>query len=364
MGLAKRELLLQRGPRRRHHGDRLHRRRQPDDHRVAGLDDQGLERAPTGRVLRALSYHLVGVTGLDLSPDGRWLASGDGAGWLRVWDLVQRLRGPHRAPRTSAASTAWRSCPTASTSPRSTSTARLALEHRRPRRPRSRRSRSSGNGPGLRPSAAAGFALALAETDGKLRLLDADGTAVATLDGPGRRRDQPPARHRRPPPRRRRRRAAGSSSGTRGPTGVVFRRHDGRRRSTPLGLAPADWLAVAAGREVASVCDRPEGAGRSAPGSRSRAGEPASAFSNDGRWLAACTATGDLACWRSSDAGPRRAGPARSGRDDGPDDHAGLRARRPAARLGRPGRRPPDLGPARRPPAPAVPAATGPGRRP
>lgn len=40
-------------------------------------------------LLRVLSYHAVGVTQLAISGEGRWLASGDGRGGLRVWDLLE-----------------------------------------------------------------------------------------------------------------------------------------------------------------------------------------------------------------------------------------------------------------------------------
>ncbi len=64
------------------------------------------------RLLRSLSYHMVGVNGLRLNSRGDRLASGDGSGWLRVYDLLKQDEVTP-ARRTSVGSIRSSSCPTA-----------------------------------------------------------------------------------------------------------------------------------------------------------------------------------------------------------------------------------------------------------
>jgi WD40 repeat protein len=45
-------------------------------------------------LLRVLAYHTNGVTALALSPNGRYIASGDGMGEVKVWDLVEGRERP------------------------------------------------------------------------------------------------------------------------------------------------------------------------------------------------------------------------------------------------------------------------------
>lgn len=55
---------------------------------------------PDRLVLGALpgDFHLLGVTGLAAGPDGRWLVSGDGAGRVWAWDLVEHARKDDSGP--------------------------------------------------------------------------------------------------------------------------------------------------------------------------------------------------------------------------------------------------------------------------
>ena len=41
---------------------------------------------------------MIGVTALALSPDGRFVASGDGVGQVRVWDLAEKREVPTVVP--------------------------------------------------------------------------------------------------------------------------------------------------------------------------------------------------------------------------------------------------------------------------
>ena len=73
---------------------------------TAGLDSTiRVWRGPRDRVLlRTLSGPMIGVTALALAPDGQFLASGDGMGQVRVWDLgenrerFQEGASPHPVP--------------------------------------------------------------------------------------------------------------------------------------------------------------------------------------------------------------------------------------------------------------------------
>ena len=116
-------------------------------------------------LLRVLPYHMVGVTGLALSPDGRLLASGDGDGLAPDVGHGQGAGTPRRAPARIAPSTGSRSSTTVPTMSPSTSTAgagsgarrtpgRKSSPSRRIRRPwRSRRSRARSHSPWPRPTA-------------------------------------------------------------------------------------------------------------------------------------------------------------------------------------------------------------------
>ena len=123
-GLAQRELLLQRG----HAGGITALAYTADgDRLITAAQDSTIkvwrvvrpDRAP-----RRLRAHLVGVTCLDVSPDGRWLASGDGSGRLRPARPRPRRRGPDRAGPRARRRLRRVSAAMASTWSRSTSTAR------------------------------------------------------------------------------------------------------------------------------------------------------------------------------------------------------------------------------------------------
>ena len=58
---------------------------------ASGAEDSTIRlwRARDRTLLRVLPYHANGVSCLAISPDGRLLASGDGMGGVRAWDLVK-----------------------------------------------------------------------------------------------------------------------------------------------------------------------------------------------------------------------------------------------------------------------------------
>src|SRR5262249_33204962 len=96
-GLARRELLLQRA----HAGGITALALSADGTRLfTGGDDAAIKHWNLAErsVLRAFGSHRVKVTALDLSPDGRRLASADGAGRIRLRDLGQDVGGPTRPP--------------------------------------------------------------------------------------------------------------------------------------------------------------------------------------------------------------------------------------------------------------------------
>jgi len=87
--LLQRELLLQRG----HAGAVSAIAFSADGSRmISGAQDSTVKIwwVSERKLLRSLSYHMVGVTSLALNARGDRLASGDGSGWLRVYDLIKQ----------------------------------------------------------------------------------------------------------------------------------------------------------------------------------------------------------------------------------------------------------------------------------
>ncbi len=253
-------------------------------------------------LLRVLPSHMVGVTGLALSPDGRLLASGDGAGWLRTWDMPrgQELRAepPHDRGVDRVAFLAdgahyvsldldgkswlWS---TVDAGPRVL--------------PLSAHSQALAASPIQGP-----FAFALAEADGKIMLHGPDGALKKTLDGPGgivtSRRMATDGRLM----------AAGDERGRvvvvdMGTGKEVFRRQF-EDTIDVLSLSASRVLAASVGRTVHLVP-----LGSKAEEAIGSLGVPQgvnhSAFSHDGRWLAACTQGGSIHLWSVDD--PKAARP-------------------------------------------------------
>ena len=293
MSQSKRELLLQRG----HAGAVTTVAFTADGSRmITGAQDSTIKvwRTSDRTVLRALSYHMVGVTGLALSPDGRRLASGDGAGWLRVWDLAGSFPVPAGPPHE-------RGVDRVAFLPDGTHLAMLDMDGRcwllelGKSEVETRSLSKIGNGLAC-ASQPGGFALALSEKDGMIRLHDTAGSVLAVLDGPGgvvtSRRLATDGRIM----------AAGDDVGR-------FAVWDGRAARAlfartfdaavdTLGLSPSGRVAVAVGRQV-HLFDPTDPAWRDTPQRLDVPGQVNQvAFSDDDRWLAACTATGDLRLWR------------------------------------------------------------------
>jgi WD40 repeat protein len=296
--LLSRELLLQRG----HAGTITSVAFSADGRRMFTAAQDSTVKvwdAPERRVLRALSYHMVGVTALALRPDGRMLASGDGAGWVRIWDLVEHREVFAGPPHD-------RGVDRLAFSPDGEHLVALDMDGKGAliamADPANRVRPLSRQGTGVACAEGRGpVAFALAERDGKVRLLGPDGKLLESLDGPGGivtgRRVATDGR----------RVAAGDDEGrlmvheTRAgkPSVLTFKQPvDALAISAPAGL-----LAVATGgtiRLVALAAEGPTLLDTELP-----LPDPANlvAASRDGRWLAACTQGGSLLLWRLNDRG-------------------------------------------------------------
>lgn len=303
--LSKRELLLQRG----HAGAVSALAFTADGSRlISGAQDSTVKvwSASDRKLLRSLSYHMVGVTGLALNARGDRLASGDGAGWLRFWDMVQQEAAAAAPPHE-------RGVDSVAFLPGVDLAATLDMDGQAwlwdaaapagPPRPLSTRCT------GLAAASAAGpIAAVLAEDDGKLVLLGPDGKPLSTIDGPGGIVTS--------------RRVA--TDGTRVVAGddrgglIVW---DGRASTSLLHwtlpaavdavtVSATGWTAVASGRELRvlrpgdasprarrafrnHLLDLPENANRAA-------------FSADSRWLAVGTTGGALRLWEMMASGTSR----------------------------------------------------------
>ncbi len=296
-GLAHRELILQRG----HAGGITAMALTADgDRLITAAKDSTIKvwRVADRTVLRADSAHLVGVTCLDVSPDGRWLASGDGSGRLRLRDLagdVEVPTGPvHERGVDSVAflgggehlvsldlngaSWLWPAAnPAAGVKQLSAQTTGLTA--------------ARGGG---------GIGFALAETDGKVRLHGSGGALIKTLDGPGGVVTSPRMATDG-------RMLAAADDQRRlvvrdtAPDAVVFSATMDAPVET-IAMAAGRWLGVAAGTELVLVALNAK-----PPEVRHRLALPDPAnqllFSADGHWLAASTGAGKLRLWRLTEDG-------------------------------------------------------------
>ena len=251
------------------------------------------------KVVRALSYHMVGVTGLALRPDGRLLASCDGSGWLRIWDLIEhreRSAGPPHERGVEQVSFTRDGAHLVVLDMDGKGWLVGVEDPANQVRPLTRQ------GTGMACAEVGGpVAFALAEMDGKVRLHGPNGKLLETLDGPGGvvtgRRMATDGR----------RVAAGDDAGR-----LLIQDHKGAKpRVFPfpnpidaVAISPtAGLLAVASGGTVRLVS-----LGAADPALLDPVlalGDAANllAWSLDGRWLAACTASGHLKLWTLADPG-------------------------------------------------------------
>jgi len=296
-GLAQRTLILQRG----HAGGITAIAPTMDGARlITAAQDSTIKvwRVADRTVLRADSAHLVGVTCLDVSADGRWLASGDGSGRLRLRDLVRDIEVPtgpvHESGVESVAflgdgehlvsidrngaSWLWPTTgPATGVKQLSAQTTGLTA--------------ARGGG---------GIGFALAETDGKVRLHGPGGGPMKTLDGPGgvltSRRLATDGRVLAAADDAGRLIVRDIASGT-----VVF----GATMDAPvetIAQGAGRWLGVAAGTQLALVALNAK-----PPEIRVRLELPDPAnqllFSTGGRWLAASTEDGSVRLWQLTEDG-------------------------------------------------------------
>lgn len=252
-------------------------------------------------LLNLFAYHMVGVTALALSPDGRYVASGDGAGQVRVWDLVaqsERARegpSPHRSRISQVAflpgeqanqlvsldqdgrSVVWEPVGAALRAKPLSSAEIIRMAAAR------------------RDGAAAAV---LVEADGEASLLDGIGKpAGAPLEGTGAR---PAALDLAPDGNRL---AIGDEDGRvriwdLKSRKVVFK-NNYEQGVTTLRFDSAGALAVGTGSRLFLAVPGETGAGCRLEGLDD---EPAAiSFSSDDRWLAALTASGELRLWDLAD---------------------------------------------------------------
>lgn len=289
--LLKRELLLQRG----HAGGVAALAFSADGSRlISGAQDSTVKiwSAADRRLLRSLSYHMVGVTSLALNARGDRLASGDGSGWLRLYDLNKQAEAASGPPHE-------RGVDQVAFLPDSDLIASLDMDGKSwiqsADDPTSQPRSLSDQATGITTANGAGpIALALAQTDGKLALFGPDGKPLETIDGPGgvvtSRRLATNGKLV----------AAGDDRGH----VLVWGANDRKvlwSQTAPgpidaLGMAPSGRLAVATGHEVRVVsweAPSPIAQVVAIPDAANRVG-----FSNDGGWLAVCTASGVLRAWQ------------------------------------------------------------------
>jgi WD40 repeat protein len=292
--LAKREILLQRG----HAGGISAVAITADGTKmITGAQDSTLKvwTVADRRVLRALAYHIVGLTSLSLSPNGALLASGDGAGWLRLWDLAQQREIPTGPPHD-------RGVERVALLPDGERFVSLDMDGKswiwgtadpiNQVKPLSRKSTGIASASRVGP-----LAFALAEDDGKIQLHAPDGKMVAALDGPG------------GAVTCRRLAFDGNTLLAGNDEGKVLAWHLATSKEVlrvslgaaidAVALGPAGDLFIASGLAVHGY----------KPGEKNEfaaleIAAPANlvAASPDGRWLAACTATGTLHVWKRNDA--------------------------------------------------------------
>ncbi|WP_406700920.1 caspase family protein [Singulisphaera sp. Ch08] len=298
--LLKRELLLQRG----HAGAVSALAFSADGSRmISGAQDSTVKiwAVSDRKLLRSLSYHMVGVTSLGLNARGDRLASGDGSGWLRVYDLIKQNEvapAPPHERGVDQVAFLLESDLIASLDMDGKSWLRKAdnpvVENRLLSNHATGIATASGVGP---------VALALAEDDGKLTLLGPAGKPLSIIDGPG-----------------------GVVTGRRLATngGLVVAGDDQghflvwdakgskevlKQKSAAaidaLAISPSSEIAVASGKELRVLA-----IGTTPPAELVLAlpdNANLVAFSKDGQWLAACTASGALQLWQLT--GPKTAEP-------------------------------------------------------
>jgi WD40 repeat protein/uncharacterized caspase-like protein len=296
-GLAERKLILQRG----HAGGITAIAHTTDGARlITAAQDSTIKvwRVADRSVLQADSAHLVGVTCLDVSADGRWLASGDGSGQLRLRDLVRDAEVPTGPVHESGVE----SLAFLGDGEHLVSIDRNGASWLWPiAGPASGVTQLSAQSTGLtaaRGPDAMGFARA--ETDGKVRLHAHGGAPAKTVDGPGgvvtSRRLAMDDRVLAAADDEGRLIVRDAGSGT-----VLF----AARMDAPVETVALDsgrWLAVAAGPRLALVTLNAK-----PPEIRVRLELPDSAnqllFSSSGRWLAASTQAGRVCLWELTEEG-------------------------------------------------------------
>jgi len=289
--LLKRELLLQRG----HAGAVSTLAFSADGTRLySGAQDSTVKywSIADRRLLRSWNYHTVGVTSLALNTRGDRLASGDGAGWLRLQNLIKQEEAPPSPPHE-------RGVDRVGFLPDSTLLASLDMDGRAwlqdAEDPTRRSQLLTNEGTGLAVSTQPGpVGFVVAERSKKLSLFGPNGKPIASLEGPGgvvtlRRIASNGTRI-----------AAADDQGQLLIHDATANKELVRKSlSGPveaLALSDSGRLAVASGA-VLTVTQ---------PGAESPADQtltlPASAnlvaFSQDDRWLVACASTGALRAWR------------------------------------------------------------------
>jgi WD40 repeat protein/uncharacterized caspase-like protein len=296
-GLARRELLLQRA----HAGGITALALSADGTRLfTGGEDASIKHWDlAGRsVLRAFGSHRVKVTALDLSPDGTRLASADGAGRVRVRDLVRDVEvptGPQHQSGVEALAFLAGGEPFVTLDLDGTATLHATADPAGRSTPLSKT--ATGLAAARRPQPV-GFVLA--ETDGTLRTYGPDGRPGRTIDGPGGvvtgRRLAVGGRWLAAADNQRRVLLWDAEAGT-----YVFRQTMDAPVDT-VALGAETWLAVAAGDTLTLVA---LDSGRPVPGPPLALPGPTNrlVFSPDGRWLVAGSDVGELSLWRLGDSG-------------------------------------------------------------
>ncbi|SIO05814.1 WD40 repeat [Singulisphaera sp. GP187] len=296
--LLKRELLLQRG----HAGAVSALAFSSDGTRmISGAQDSTVKiwSVSDRKLLRSLAYHMVGVTSLGLNARGDRLASGDGSGWLRVYDLIKQgevAPAPPHERGVDQVNFLLESNLIASLDMDGKSWLRNADDPAGQNRLLSNQSTGIATASGPGP-----VALAIAEDDGKVALLGPGGKPLATIDGPGGIVTS-------------RRLATNGGLVAMGDDRGQFLVWDANgtkealKQKTGAGvdalaISPSNQIAVASGKELRVLT-----VDATAPAEQTLAlpdNANLVAFSKDGQWLAACTATGALRLWQLT--GPKPA---------------------------------------------------------